>query len=156
MKTSWNGSWIHVKMSEQEYVVFVQAMLTAPIWAIVRESPWHMKSPIQLWHQKSIINPTSTFITILSSIMLPLSLCFYHQSRSTYNVIRQHVIAWIPYHVFINKTYSYSSVFTWNQLPVKWTNPCPPCKQYGDPRMRSNRATHITTSQLQSSNRVSM
>src|SRR6218665_2691904 len=39
-------------------------------------------SPIQLPSQQRIIfiNPTSTCTTILSSIPLPCSLCFYHQS----------------------------------------------------------------------------
>jgi len=38
---------------------------------------------------------------------------------------------------------------------VKLTNPCPPYKQYGYPRMRSNRATLLATSQLPSCNPVS-
>ena len=36
----------------------------------------------------------------------------------------------------------------YNNFGIKLTNPCPPYKLYGHPRMRSNRATLLATSQL--------
>src|SRR6218665_625206 len=86
-------------------------LLGTAVWMIGRLSAnLEYESPIQLLFHQSIIfiNPTSTSITILSSILLPRSLYFYHQScfhghyifiinpASTYNVMRQHIIARIP------------------------------------------------------------
>jgi len=45
-------------------------------------------------------------------------------------------------------------IATGKLILVKLTNPCPPYKQYGHPRMQSNRATLLATSQLPSCNTV--
>ena len=73
---SWFGSWIHAKKPERKYVAPVQGMLTKQnFW---RHLLVRVTNPTSISANHIFINPTS--ITILSSIPLPRSLSFYHQS----------------------------------------------------------------------------
>ena len=77
-------------------------LLGTAIWAVDHFGDWpfgrHVgvqQSPIQLPFQQSIIfiSPTSTYITILSSIPLPRSLCCYRQYCFHLQLMRQHLLS---------------------------------------------------------------